>query len=139
MEISVSWFGIGDKCDASLPSHLNQHHKQKQDDENLYMEICFLAWNQVLQFPPRILLTARHTRYYVIKFISNLQQVGGFLWVLWCHPPINLMHCHDIAEILLKVALNIITLTHEIKNKMCGGPHMVHYQLSNQKQAEEYL
>ena len=36
-------------------------------------------------------------QHYVIKFISDLRQVGGFLR-------------HDITEILLKVALNTITI-----------------------------
>jgi hypothetical protein len=27
---------------------------------------------------------------YVIMFISNLRQVGGFLWVLWFPPPLKL-------------------------------------------------
>jgi hypothetical protein len=35
-------------------------------------------------------------QYYVIKFVSELRQVGGFLWVLRFSPPI---------KILLKVAL----------------------------------
>jgi hypothetical protein len=46
---------------------------------------------------------------YVIKFVSNLGQVGGFLGT-----PVsstNTNDCHDIAEILLKVALNTITIT----------------------------
>ena len=37
-------------------------------------------------------------QHYVIKFVSDLRQVGGFL-------------CHDITEILLKVALNTINQT----------------------------
>jgi hypothetical protein len=37
----------------------------------------------------------------VIKFVSDLQQVGGFFRVLWFPP-------HNITEILLKVALNTI-------------------------------
>jgi hypothetical protein len=41
---------------------------------------------------------------YVIKFVSDLRQVGGFLWVL---------QFHDITEIVLKVALNRIILTHK--------------------------
>jgi hypothetical protein len=44
------------------------------------------------------------TTLYVIKFVSDLRQVGGFLRVLQF--PI-----HEITEILLKVALNTITLT----------------------------
>ena len=37
-------------------------------------------------------------QYYVIKFVSDLRHVCGFLLVLQ-------FHSHDIAEILLKVAL----------------------------------
>ena len=46
---------------------------------------------------------------YVSQFVSNLQQIGGFLHIVWFPQPIR--HHHDIAEILLKVALNTITLT----------------------------
>jgi hypothetical protein len=44
--------------------------------------------------------------YYVIKFVSDLRQVGGFLSVLRFAPPIKLTA--TITEILLKVALNTI-------------------------------
>ena len=50
------------------------------------------------------------TQHYVIKFVSDLRQVGCFLQVLPFPPPIKTDH-HDIAEILLKVALNTINLT----------------------------
>jgi hypothetical protein len=43
------------------------------------------------------------------KFVSDLRQVGGFLWVLRFPPPIKTDH-HNITEILLKVAFNTITL-----------------------------
>jgi hypothetical protein len=46
----------------------------------------------------------------VIKFVSDLRQVDGFLQVLRFPPPIK-TDPHDIAEILLKVVLNMITLT----------------------------
>jgi hypothetical protein len=49
-------------------------------------------------------------QHYVIKFVSDLQQVSGFLQVLQFPSPIK-TDCHDITEILLKVVLNIITLT----------------------------
>jgi hypothetical protein len=49
--------------------------------------------------------------YHVIKFVSDLPQVCGFLHVLKFPPQIKLHDCHDIAEIFLKVALNPITLT----------------------------
>jgi len=45
-------------------------------------------------------------QHYVIKFVSDLWQVGGFLWVLRFPPPTD--H-HYITEILLKVTLNTIT------------------------------
>jgi hypothetical protein len=49
-------------------------------------------------------------QHYVIKFISDSRQVGGFLRVFRFPPSIKLT-VHDITEILLKVALSTITLT----------------------------
>jgi len=49
-------------------------------------------------------------QHYVIKFVSDLGQVSGFLWGTPVSS-INKTDCHDITEILLKVALNTITLT----------------------------
>jgi len=43
-------------------------------------------------------------QHYVIQFVSDLRQVGGFLRVL---------QFHDITEIVLKVALSKIILTHK--------------------------
>ena len=56
---------------------------------------------------------------YVIKFVSVLWQVGGFLRVLRFSPgnPVsstNKNDCHDITEIFLNVALNTITLSHSV-------------------------
>jgi hypothetical protein len=45
---------------------------------------------------------------YVIKFVSDLGQVGGFLKLLQFSTPITLTH--DITETLLKVALNTNTI-----------------------------
>ena len=45
------------------------------------------------------------TKHYVIKFVSYLRQVGGFL------SSTNKGDRHDIDEILLKVARNIINQT----------------------------
>ena len=47
-------------------------------------------------------------QHYVIEFVSDLRQVRGFLRVLR-FPPTNKIDRHDIAEIVLKVALNTIT------------------------------
>jgi hypothetical protein len=49
---------------------------------------------------------ARCSRYNIM-FFSDLQHVSGFLWVSSTNKTDN----HDIIEILLKVALNTITLT----------------------------
>jgi len=49
-------------------------------------------------------------QHFVIKFVSDLQQVGGF----YPSTPVsstNKTGLHDIPEILLKVASNTITLT----------------------------
>ena len=51
----------------------------------------------------------RGVKHYVIKFVSDLRQVGGFPRVLRFPPPIKLT-ATTIAEILLKVALNTIKL-----------------------------
>ena len=50
-------------------------------------------------------------QHYVIKFVSDVRQVGQ--WFSLCTPvsSTNKADCHDITEILLKVALNTITLT----------------------------
>ena len=49
-------------------------------------------------------------QHYVIKLVSDLRQIGGFL-------------CHDILEILLKVALTTITLPRPLDNGYTrGGP-----------------
>jgi hypothetical protein len=44
----------------------------------------------------------------VIKFVSDLRQVGGFPRLLW-FPPTKKTDRHDIAEILLKVTLTTTT------------------------------
>ena len=49
-------------------------------------------------------------QHYMIKFVSVLWQVGGFLRVLRLSSPIKLT-AKIMTEILLKVALNTITIT----------------------------
>ena len=48
-------------------------------------------------------------QHYVIEFVSNLRQVGGFQGTLVSST--NKTDGHDITEILLKVALNTINKT----------------------------
>jgi hypothetical protein len=49
-------------------------------------------------------------RLYVIQFVTDFRQVGGFLRVLQFPPPIQ-NDRHEITDLLLKVVLNTITLT----------------------------
>jgi hypothetical protein len=53
--------------------------------------------------------SGRGVQHYVIKFVSDLRHVGGFLRVLRFPPPIKLT---DITEILLKVKLNTTKQTY---------------------------
>ena len=55
-------------------------------------------------------------QHYVIKFVSDLRQVGAFLRVLRFPPPIKLT-AMIITEILLKVAL--INLNKTINRSIC--------------------
>ena len=60
--------------------------------------------------------SGRGVQHYVIKCVSDLRKFGGF----FPGPPVSSTNkggCHDIAEILLKVALTTITQTK--KNNMC--------------------
>jgi hypothetical protein len=50
--------------------------------------------------------SGRGVQHYVIKFVSDLWQVSGFLQVIQFPPPIKLRH--DITELLLEVTLNTI-------------------------------
>jgi hypothetical protein len=61
-----------------------------------YASIAYHHW--CCEFESR---SGRGVQYHVIKFVGDLRQVGGFLRVL----------PHDIAEILLKVALSTIKQT----------------------------
>jgi hypothetical protein len=57
-------------------------------------------------------------QHYVIKFVSDMRQVGGFILVIGGVPvsSTNKTDCHDINEILLKVALN--TINHQTYNQV---------------------
>ena len=70
----------------------------------------------------RISLMVYSIQHYVIKFVRYLRQVGGFLRVLRFPPPIKLLDCHDVTDILLKVALH--TLTHNQKDEHAPKIHL---------------
>jgi hypothetical protein len=59
-------------------------------------------------------------QHYVIKFVSDLQQVGDFLWVLMFPPSIELHERHDITEMLLKVPLSTISLSLNYSTNISG-------------------
>jgi hypothetical protein len=60
--------------------------------------------------------SARGVQHYVIQFVSDLRQFGGFLRVILFPPPINQTDRHGLTEMLLKVALNIIKQTNRFYN-----------------------
>ena len=65
-------------------------------------------------------VSTNHTRaiqHYVIKFVSDLRQVGGFLRF----PPPH----HDITEIVLKVAFNTINLESNLPKSKHAALSMV--------------
>ena len=51
--------------------------------------------------------------HYALQLVSDLQQVGGVLQVLWVPPPIKLTAIIK-TETLLNVLLNITTLTRKL-------------------------
>ena len=76
-------------------------------------DVVMIVCNQCLSpqmLCVRIPLMLRCTRYNImIKFVSNLRQVSGFLLVLRFPPPIlNKTRHHNITEILLKVVFSTI-------------------------------
>ena len=70
----------------------------------IYMSSVPFTTNVVTSNPTQAI------QHYVIKFVSDLQQVSGFLRVLKIFS-INKTDRQDITEILLKVALNTINQT----------------------------
>ena len=63
--------------------------------------------------------SGRGVQHYVIKFVSDLRQVNGFL----PGPPVsfnNKSDCHNITELLLKVALNNINQNKPNVGRMHG-------------------
>ena len=56
---------------------------------------------------------------YVIKFVSDIRQVGGFFRVLWFHPTDG----HDITEILLKIVLNTYNPNPPLINTILNNNH----------------
>jgi hypothetical protein len=84
-----------------------------------FMEAVVIVWQLDLQLHVQsvpittkvvssnpVLVEMCSIQQYVIKFVSDLRQVGGFLRVLRFSPPIK--HLHDLSEILLKVTLKTI-------------------------------
>jgi hypothetical protein len=57
--------------------------------------------------------SGRGVQHYVIKFVRDLRQVGVFSAGIPVSST-NKTDCHDITEILLKVALNTIKQTNKI-------------------------
>jgi len=63
-------------------------------------------------------------QHYVIKFVSDLRQVSGFLRILWFPLAIKMTAMiYNVIEILLKVALNTITISILVRS---GHHHLSH-------------
>jgi hypothetical protein len=88
------------------------------------MAVRFIGgWNQIYNYLQSVPITtnvvsSNHAndevysiQHYVIKFVSDLGQVSGLFNPGTPHSSNNKTDRHDITEILLKVALNTITLT----------------------------
>jgi hypothetical protein len=80
--------------------------KHCHDSENSILQGVFIH----TQNNPHPIVNIFALQHYVIKFVSDLRHVGGYRRVLLVPLP-NKTDRHDIIEILLKVALNTITLT----------------------------
>ena len=63
--------------------------------------------------------SGRGVEHYVIKFISDLRQISGFLRLLYSSSSTNKTDHHDITEILLKVMLNTIKPTKKNQSDCC--------------------
>ena len=66
-------------------------------------------------------------QHYVIKFVGDLRQMGGFLQALLFPPP-NKTDNHDITEILLKVALNTIILILKQWSSKCLYLYLINFK-----------
>jgi hypothetical protein len=79
--------------------------------------VVVIVWLLDLQLPVQSVHITVHggvysIQHYMIKFVSDLRQVCGFLRVLLYPPPIKLTTTiYNAAKILLTVALNTITIT----------------------------
>ena len=88
-----------------------------ENDTHCWVLLAFMSLYVSLILPAELVdgyfgvhIEVYSIQYYVIKFVSDSRQVDGFLWVLRFSPPIKLTARHDITEILLRVALNTISL-----------------------------
>ena len=70
-------------------------------------------------------------QHYVIKFVSDLRQVSSFLRI-FRFPPTIKVTVDDITEILLKVALNTITIA--LTKQQC-----VHMYFLGQQGSKQYI
>ena len=70
-------------------------------------------------------------QHYVIKFVSDLRQVGQWFSLGIAVSSTNKTDCHDITEILLKVALNTINPTFSI--------HLYNYDNPNQLTSQDIV
>ena len=74
------------------------------------------TYHHLYEIEPR---SGRGVQRYVIKFVTDLRQVGGFLRVLLFKFLTNKTDRHDMTEILLKVALSKQHIFGNITTMLC--------------------
>ena len=82
------------------------------------------AYHHCCEFESR---SGRGVQHYMIKFVSDWRQVGGFLRVLRFVFSTNKTDSHDITEILLKLALNTIKQTNKIQFNLIQWTLILHF------------
>ena len=90
----------------------------------------------------RILSMTRCTRYnimhYVIKFVSDLRQVDGFLQVTLVSST-NKTDRHDITKILLKVALSTVAFWSDVFRILLNVNHLVNGERNMTRRCEKKM
>jgi hypothetical protein len=97
--VTGRWFSPG-------PLVSSTYKTDRYDISEILLKVAFKTIAQSNKHPCEVY----SIQHYVIKFVSHLWQVGGFLRALRFNSSTNKTDRHDIAEILLKVALNTKTL-----------------------------
>jgi hypothetical protein len=89
------------------------YDQDERDRSRPWQHLYYLGSVKFTSFSERCVPTSQ----YWTTFVSDSQQVGGFLQVLRVSST-NKTDCHEITEILLKLAINTINLN--LNNRFCN-------------------